>query len=123
MTVARYPVLLVTLQAAQRRRTLNCGLTPLLAERLQIRAPEIFRLHRNPKFHHGIECKEPWLGQRWYFGRIVQINHKSATAAPVVLGEIGHLGLDGFQYLLYLRPDAAVANRSVERLKRKLNVH
>jgi hypothetical protein len=46
---------------------------------------------------------------------IAHVHHKSAVTPAVVFREIGHFGLDGFQDLLDLRPDARVANGSVER--------
>ena len=39
-------------------------LSPLLPERLQIRSPEIFRSHGDPKLHIGIECEKPRFGKR-----------------------------------------------------------
>src|ERR1035441_114000 len=98
-------------------------LSPLLSERLQIRSPEIFRRHGDPKLHFRIECEEPRLSKRRDIRRITNVHDQSSGTSAVVFGEISSFGLDGLKNSLHLLSNAAVSDGSVERFEWEFNVH
>ena len=98
-------------------------LSPLLSQRVQARAREIFGSHGNPKLYFGVEREKQRFGQRRDIGRTVDVDHKGSPTATVVLGKIGGFRLDGLKNLLDLWPDTAVSNGGVERFGWELNVH
>ena len=62
------------------------GLSPLLPQRIQACAREIFGSHGDSKLHFGVEGEEERFGERRDIGRAIDVDHKGAATAPVVLG-------------------------------------
>src|SRR5258708_7674240 len=63
-------------------------LSPLLSQRIQARAREIFGSHGNPKLYFGVEREKQRFGQPGHIGRTVDVDHKGSPTATVVLGKI-----------------------------------
>src|SRR4029434_6815401 len=99
------------------------ALRPLLAERIEACSVQILRCHGHAELHVRVEGEKPWLRKRRDLRRVFQIYDHGYATPPVAPSEVDRLWLRCLQNSLQFLPDAAVSNRSVERLMRDLALY